>query len=70
MLARFTRRPVIPVHVSGGRDVLPCGALVPRPGSITVRYGVPVRFSRGDTLASFAVRVQGGVEREVATNGL
>lgn len=58
LLARFTRRPLIPVHVGGGRDVLPCGAFLPRPGRITVRYGRPLRYGRNDTLEGFAARVR------------
>ena len=58
VLARFTRRPLIPVHVDGGRQVLPCGAFMPRPGRITVRYGRPLFYGRGDTLDGFAARIR------------
>ncbi|MEE8458597.1 MAG: lysophospholipid acyltransferase family protein [Phycisphaerales bacterium] len=58
VLARFTGRPLIPVTVKGGRQVLPCGAFLPRPGRITVRYGRPLFFKRGDTLDGFAARVR------------
>ncbi len=58
IVARFSRFPVIPVHVQGGRQVLPCGAFLPRAGRITVHYGKPIRFGRSDSLASFAARVE------------
>jgi 1-acyl-sn-glycerol-3-phosphate acyltransferase len=58
VLARFSRRPLIPVHVEGGRQVLPCGAFLPRAGRITVRYGRPLFYERGDTLDGFAARVR------------
>jgi 1-acyl-sn-glycerol-3-phosphate acyltransferase len=58
VLARFTRRPVVPVHVSGGRNVLPCGKFLPRAGRILVQYGEPLWFGRRDTLAGFAARAQ------------
>ncbi len=58
VLARFTRRPVVPVRVDGGRRILPCGAFLPRSGRITVRYGRPLFYGRGDTLESFAARVR------------
>ena len=58
VLARFTRRPVIPVRVDGGRRILPCGAFMPRSGRITVHYGRPLFYGRGDTLESFAARVR------------
>jgi 1-acyl-sn-glycerol-3-phosphate acyltransferase len=62
ILARFTGRPVIPVHVRGGRRVLPCGAFMPRPGRITVCYGEPLSYERRETLAGFAVRLQESVQ--------
>lgn len=62
VLARFTRRPLIPVHVEGGRQVLPCGAFLPRPGRISVRYGPPLYYGRGDTLEGFADRVREHVQ--------
>ncbi len=58
VLARFTRRPVIPVRVDGGRRILPCGAFMPRSGLITVQYGRPLFYRSGDTLESFAARVR------------
>jgi 1-acyl-sn-glycerol-3-phosphate acyltransferase len=58
VLARFTGRPVIPIHVQGGRRVLPCGAFMPRSGRITVAYGAPLFFERRETLEGFAVRLQ------------
>ncbi|MCH8343798.1 MAG: 1-acyl-sn-glycerol-3-phosphate acyltransferase [Planctomycetes bacterium] len=61
-LARFTRRSVIPIHVVGGRRILPCGAIIPRPGQITVRYGRPLRYQRGETLAGFTLRLQARVQ--------
>ncbi|MHC5006845.1 MAG: lysophospholipid acyltransferase family protein [Planctomycetota bacterium] len=61
ILARFTGRPVIPIHVRGGRGVLPCGAFMPRPGRITVCYGEPLRFERRDTLPGFAGRLRESV---------
>ncbi len=58
VLARITRRPVIPVHVEGGRQILPCGRFLPRPGRVVVRYGPPVWFADGERLESFITRVQ------------
>ena len=66
VLARFTRRPVIPIHVEGGRQVLPCGAFMPRSGRITVRYGRPLWLDRRESLDRFATRLQ---ERVAAMNG-
>ncbi len=66
VLARFTRRPLIPVYVDGGQQVLPCGAFMPRPGRITVRYGRPLFYGRGDTLDGFAARVREHVAEAAA----
>ena len=58
VLARFTQRPVVPIHVSGGRAILPCGATIPRPGRLTVRYGKPVFYEQGESTAQFTKRIQ------------
>ena len=58
VLARFTRRPVVPVFVEGGATILPCGAFLPRPGRIIVRYGQPMFFLRGDTTTTFMARLE------------
>ena len=61
VLARFTRRAVVPVHLEGGRRILPCGAFFPRPGCVTVCYGPPLRYGQRDTLEGFAARVEEAV---------
>ncbi|MHC4414008.1 MAG: lysophospholipid acyltransferase family protein [Planctomycetota bacterium] len=61
VLARLTRRGVIPIHVEGGRNILPCGATVPRPGLITVRYGPPLFIARRESHGSFTARLQARV---------
>jgi len=61
VLARFTQRPVVPIHVSGGRAILPCGATIPRPGRLIVRYGKPIFFEQGESSSQFAQRIQDSV---------
>lgn len=61
VLARFTRRPVVPVFMHGGRRVLPAGAFVPRPGKIRVHYGPPLLYERGESAAEFALRLEQAV---------
>ena len=63
VLARFTGRPVIPVCVSGGRQVLPCGAFMPKPGRILVRFGAPMYYDRNETAAQFVARLEDEVRR-------
>jgi 1-acyl-sn-glycerol-3-phosphate acyltransferase len=58
LLARFTERPVIPVHVEGGDVVLPYGAFLPGPGHLSVRYGSPIWYQPGDTPITFAARIE------------
>jgi long-chain acyl-CoA synthetase len=58
VLARVTQRPVVPVNVAGGTSILPCGATVPRSGHAHVRFGEPIRISRGESGHAFADRVR------------
>lgn len=58
LLAKFTGRPVIPVHVDGGERILPYGGRLPGYGHARVRYGEPMFFQKGDDLAEFTLRVQ------------
>lgn len=45
MLASKSHVPVLPVRISGAKDVLPKGAFFPRFVKLTVTYGEPVRFN-------------------------
>jgi 1-acyl-sn-glycerol-3-phosphate acyltransferase len=58
LLARFSQRPVIPVHVEGGDRLIPYGAFMPRSARVTVRYGSPMYYLSGDTPVSFAARLE------------
>ncbi len=46
LLARVSKRPVIPVAIIGSRNVLPPDKWMPFPGVITVRIGRPIDPSR------------------------
>ena len=48
LLATQMQVPVVPIVVTGGRDVLPKGRAVPRPAPVTVRFGPPLRFTEKD----------------------
>jgi len=63
LLARFTGRPVIPVHVDGGQEVLPYGAFMPRSGHMRVQYGAPLWYEADDKPLEFAAKVQDCVRR-------
>ena len=58
VLARFTGRPVIPVHVDGGEVIMPHARFLPGGGHVHVRYGEPMLFQRGDDPAEFTARLQ------------
>ena len=46
MLAVLSGAPVVPVYIQGSGRALPRGAVVPRPGRVTVTCGTPLRFGR------------------------
>jgi 1-acyl-sn-glycerol-3-phosphate acyltransferase len=37
--------PVVPAHIAGARNILAKGNFLPRPGTVTVRFGEPIRFT-------------------------
>jgi 1-acyl-sn-glycerol-3-phosphate acyltransferase len=58
LLARFGRRPVVPIFVDGGRQVLPHRAFLPRPGRILVRYGPPMWAEPRESPEAFTRRLR------------
>jgi 1-acyl-sn-glycerol-3-phosphate acyltransferase len=36
--------PVVPAHIEGAHNILAKGKFMPRPGTVTVRFGKPIRF--------------------------
>ncbi|MDY7108499.1 MAG: lysophospholipid acyltransferase family protein [Planctomycetota bacterium] len=58
VLAKMTGRPVIPVHVTGGRSILPCGRFMPQPGHAMVRYGDALWHRRGESPEEFTARLE------------
>jgi 1-acyl-sn-glycerol-3-phosphate acyltransferase len=46
MLAALSGAPVVPVYIQGSGRALPRGAVLPRPGRVTVTFGAPIRFGR------------------------
>lgn len=58
VLARFTGRPVIPVHIEGGERVLPHGQFLPGRGQVIVRYGEPMMIQCGEHHDAFALRLE------------
>jgi 1-acyl-sn-glycerol-3-phosphate acyltransferase len=42
LLARTTKRPIVPVAILGSQDLLPPETLIPKKGTITLRIGSPI----------------------------
>jgi 1-acyl-sn-glycerol-3-phosphate acyltransferase len=61
ILARFTNRPVVPVFTYGGREILPCGAFMPRAARAIVRYGKPIWLEKGESAEAFTDRIEQAV---------
>lgn len=62
VLAKFSERPVVPIHVCGGDQVLPCAAFLPRPGDMHVQFGRAMRYSPSDTPHDFVHRLREQVQ--------
>ncbi len=61
VLARATGRPVVPVRVAGGRNVLPCGATIPRAGEIVTSFGPWIAPFEGESAREFTARIRTGI---------
>ncbi|HET9071661.1 MAG TPA: lysophospholipid acyltransferase family protein [Acidimicrobiales bacterium] len=59
-LAERTGRPIVPIHVSGTRRILPRHATRPRPGHTSVHFGRPLRASDGGA-RELAARVEAAI---------
>ena len=68
LLARRTGRPVVPIHVTGGTTILPCGRFLPGPGHASVRYGRPLQWQKGESAEAFTARIEESVRRLAVTN--
>ena len=60
LLARTTKRPIVPVAIIGSQDLLPPETLIPEMGTITLRIGTPIdpeQFTDLDHIAEETYRV-------------
>ncbi len=67
IVAKKSGRPVVPVCVMGGLNVLPEATYIPHSGIISVTYGEPLHFQKDETSKEFMERVETAV-RKMATN--
>jgi 1-acyl-sn-glycerol-3-phosphate acyltransferase len=68
VLAIQAGAPVVPVTISGGRDVMPKGTLWIRPGTLAVHFGAPIPtlgYSY-DTRDALIARVRGVIAEQLA----
>jgi len=61
VVAKKSGRPVIPICVKGGMDVLPEAKLIPRSGTMRVSFGEPLHFEQDESSADFMTRVETAV---------
>ena len=61
LLAKKSNRPVVPVCVQGGLQVLPESTYIPKSGSIEIYYGKPLHFKDGESSSDFMARVETAV---------
>ena len=61
VVAKKSGRPVIPICVKGGMDVLPEAKLIPRSGTMRVSFGEPLHFEQDESSADFMARVETAV---------
>ncbi|MBC8202130.1 MAG: 1-acyl-sn-glycerol-3-phosphate acyltransferase [Planctomycetes bacterium] len=65
IIAKKSGRPIIPICIQGGRNVLPEATYIPRSGVIQISYGKPLHFREDESSAEFISRVEAAV-REMA----
>ncbi len=53
--------PVVPVRLTGVRELLPKGRALPRPGKVKVRFGPALRFERGTPYPEAAAAIEAAV---------
>lgn len=58
LLATKMHVPIVPIAVSGGREILPKGAYILKPGPVSVKFGTPLSFSEGDNPTEVTLRLQ------------
>jgi 1-acyl-sn-glycerol-3-phosphate acyltransferase len=61
LLAMRARVPVVPVGISGLREVLPAGASLPHPGRCAVCVGEPLVAAPAETAERFTARIEARV---------
>ena len=69
ILALSHRVPVVPIHLSGVGNTLPPGERKLRPASVGVRFGRPLTFEPGTSVADATARLQQMIESMAIAEG-
>jgi 1-acyl-sn-glycerol-3-phosphate acyltransferase len=67
IVAKKSNRPVVPIYIQGGIDVLPEATYIPHSGIIHISFGEPLHFKQDESSAEFMARIETAV-RSMATN--
>ena len=70
ILAMDAGVPVVPAFVDGMFEIMPRGRRIPRPGMVTVTFGLPLAAQSGDDYDSFIGRVESRVRALAGPKGL
>lgn len=67
VVAKKSGKPVVPIYINGGIDVLPEATYLPRSGIIHVSFGEPLHFQQDESSKDFMARVEAAI-RTMASN--
>jgi 1-acyl-sn-glycerol-3-phosphate acyltransferase len=66
LLAACTHRPVIPIAILGTDTLWPKGQWLPRSGSVTIRFGIPMYFDRSLSIGETTHQIETAVRMLIA----
>jgi 1-acyl-sn-glycerol-3-phosphate acyltransferase len=61
IVAKLAKCPVVPIHVVGGRTILPKATYIPRTGSMHISFGKPLTMQEDERAEDFTTRVEKSV---------
>ena len=61
IVAKLANCPVVPIHVVGGRTILPKATYIPRTGSMHISFGKPLTMQEDERAEDFTTRVEKSV---------
>lgn len=58
LIAKRSRRPVLPVRITGTHEILPAGAAFPHRGTVEVHFGSPLTIGSDEDVRAFMARLE------------